>query len=118
MILRELAEMIHALCPDIRYVTLSASDHSQYPVIQGWDRMKEGRYKLRCHTYRTNMKTDDRFQEWAFWWGKYKGINLSPVLIRISSSLHGFNLDLSEYIDADGRVDYSKCFIEIKDKDV
>lgn len=48
----------------------------------------------------------------GFWFNATRG---NDALLDISFSDLRVNLDLSEYKDADGNIDYSKCIVEVKE---
>ena len=48
----------------------------------------------------------------GFWFNATRG---NDALLDISFSNLRVNLDLSEYKDADGNIDYSKCIVEVSD---
>ena len=88
MTLRELAKELQRIS-DFRYLTCRKSEYSIYlEIILHWD---------------------EPFWQSGFWYIN-NGIDECAGELSILSSL----LDLSEYRDANGDIDYSKCIVEVE----
>ena len=91
MTLEELARELRKI---FRFKYLTVADYKH-----------EGPVTLDCWEYKPN------FNEWDCTW---RGFHHRELLYSFDTAELACALDLSEYRDADGNIDYSKCIVEVE----
>lgn len=113
MTLTELAYRLKEIFPQTKYITVGSNPHAS---IVG-DRVVSIFYERKGQESKPEYNKNSIYSDtWGIKHHKLK-VNEKPFYI---PGIHQFylheisNLDLSEYADENGNIDYSKCIVEMK----
>lgn len=108
MTLTELAEKLHEIF-DFDFLTVS---NYAYDTIIDMNGNIGERYEPHFELWQADSKEVISFDDGTGEWGNYG--DGDATLLQLGDISCFAYVDLSEYADGDGNIDYSKCIVEVK----